>query len=60
MHARADDGLAQALRPQPGLDGGQDLVVRQREARDLRAAEPGDLDRPHPPSLDRGPLSKPV
>ena len=39
MHARLDHRLAPALRREPRLDRGQDLVVGQRERRDVGPLE---------------------
>ena len=39
MHARLDHRLAAALRDEAGLDRGEDLVVGQRERRDVRPVE---------------------
>ena len=45
-------GLATALRPQRRLDGGEDLVVGEREALDVHAIEIRDVDRAHLLQLD--------
>ncbi len=44
VHARL---YARLTGPQPGLDGGHDLVVREREPYDVGAAQEGKLDRLH-------------
>jgi len=44
VHARLDDGPPLALRAQPVLDRGEDLVVRQRERRDVGRVEVGERE----------------
>ena len=46
MHARLDHRLAAPLRGEPGLDRGEDLVVGQRERRDVGAVEVVDRRAP--------------
>ncbi len=44
MHARLDHRLAETLRAQSRLDGGEDLLVGQREALDIRPVEVREVD----------------
>jgi hypothetical protein len=44
VDARLDHGLAVALGAQAGLDGAQDLVVRQREGLDVGPVEVGEVE----------------
>jgi hypothetical protein len=44
VHARLDHGLAVALRLQRGLDRGEDLVVGQREPRDVGTVQVGQIN----------------
>ena len=44
MHARLDHRLAAALRGEAGLDRGEDLVVGQRERRDVGPVEVVEIE----------------
>ena len=44
VHARLDHGLAAALRREPCLDRGEDLVVGQRQRLDVERVEIGQID----------------
>ena len=48
VHARLDDGLLPALGGKAGLDRVQDLVVGQRQGRDVERVQVSQIERPHP------------
>ena len=50
MDARLDHRLAEALGPEPGFDGVEDLVVVERQPRDVRPVEIGEVDLAHQPA----------
>ena len=61
VDAGLDHRLTRSLREQAELDGGEDLVVGERGAFDVRLAEPGKVERLHPPRIsERRPCPQPT